>query len=83
MFEIAVFAGSGNRIVGLRDIPTSLVLMVTMMNDHVSSWHISLSLSACAGPSGGSRLAEASSTISHTKSHGRVCGDRPSKLSNP
>lgn len=23
----------------------SLVLMVTMMNDHVSSWHISLSLS--------------------------------------
>ena len=45
VFEIAVFAGSGNRIVGLRDIPTSLVLMVTMMNDHVSSWHISLSLS--------------------------------------
>ena len=53
----------------------SLVLMVTMMNDHVSSWHISLSLSlSCAGPSGGSRLAEASSTISHTKSQGGRAG---------
>ena len=29
----------------LLDLGISLVLMVTMMNDHVSSWHISLSLS--------------------------------------
>ena len=43
-------AGTALLDLGVRDIPTSLVLMVTMMNDHVSSWHISLSLSLMRRP---------------------------------